>query len=164
MSERLYLLLNRFTCFHNHSTSLHCQQLRQTAANLHNSFMWLKPCTFWHSLHQPANELDKTQFMKTSIKLLYVSVPSATLRKSSATQDHKSNTLIHGLNAASLRYYNSRLHKVDKEGTALTKRDTVWYMSSWVVLYWVHSLVDTVKQNATHTQCGTVRLSAHREG
>jgi len=76
------------------------------------------------------NELDKTQFMKTSIKLLYVSAPSATLREFSATQDHKSNTLIHGLNAASLRYYNSRLHKLGKQGTALTKRAAVLYMSS----------------------------------
>jgi hypothetical protein len=63
--------------------------------------------------------------MMTSIKLLHVSASSATLRESSATQDHKSNTLIHGLIRPSLRYYNSRLHKVDKEGIALAKHAAV---------------------------------------
>lgn len=28
----------------------------------------------------------------------------------------------------------------------------------------MHSLVDTVKENATHTQCGRVRLPVQREG
>jgi hypothetical protein len=61
----------------------------------------------------------------TSIKQLHVSAPSVALRESSATQDHKSNTLIHGLIAPSLRYYNSRLHKFHKEGTALKKHAAV---------------------------------------
>jgi len=160
MSERLHSLLNRLRwrrrgcsffsrgCIYFWIGSIVSitTALLFTASNcakqlqINTSFMWLKPSTFWHSLHQPANELDKTQFIKTSIKLLYVSALTATLRESSATQDHKSNTLIHRLIAPSLRYYSSRLHGIDKEGTALMKRAAVWYTSSWVVLYCIECI------------------------
>ena len=97
--------------------------------------MLLIPCLSLHSLYQPTNALNKTQFM-TSIKYLHVSARRCHPHGVSWTKEYKSSKPAYDYLdwCLGLAYLCSR--RLPEDGTFVPKHVGVWYeYLSWIVFY-----------------------------